>query len=97
MTWMGQHEWLHRKQKGACYYCNRQMLLPTPETHRSDRMGGLRCTIDHKIPRARGGSNRPANKVAACDLCNQRKGLWTETEFKLHVDANVILWLREVC
>lgn len=31
-------------------------------------------TVDHIIPRARGGDNNPANLVAACKPCNGKKG-----------------------
>ncbi len=31
-------------------------------------------TVDHVVPKSKGGSNRPANKVAACEKCNQLKG-----------------------
>jgi hypothetical protein len=35
---------------------------------------GVPLEIEHVVPRARGGSNRPSNLVAACVPCNQRKG-----------------------
>lgn len=43
---------------------------------------GYRChwcgqaanTVDHLIPRARGGTDDPANLVAACGTCNSRRG-----------------------
>ncbi len=31
-------------------------------------------TVDHVIPRSRGGSNRVTNLVACCQECNLRKG-----------------------
>ncbi len=36
--------------------------------------GGAATTVDHILPRSRGGRNTWANTVAACDGCNQRKG-----------------------
>jgi 5-methylcytosine-specific restriction endonuclease McrA len=36
--------------------------------------GGRADTIDHVVPRARGGANSWLNTVAACGGCNQYKG-----------------------
>jgi len=36
--------------------------------------GGHGSTIDHIVPRSRGGKNSWLNTVAACGGCNQRKG-----------------------
>jgi 5-methylcytosine-specific restriction endonuclease McrA len=40
---------------------------------------------DHRIPLARGGSNRIKNILAACRRCNARKHLLTEEEFRLRL------------
>jgi len=45
----------------ACVYCDE--TLP-PE----------KLTIDHVVPRSRGGSNRQTNMVLACYRCNHAKG-----------------------
>ncbi len=37
-------------------------------------------TIDHVLPRSRGGKNTWENVVAACSKCNSRKGSRTPTE-----------------
>lgn len=42
--------------------------------------GGRATTVDHVMPRARGGKNSWKNTVAACVPCNQRKGDRTLTE-----------------
>jgi len=36
--------------------------------------GGAGTTVDHILPRSRGGENTWLNTVAACHGCNQRKG-----------------------
>lgn len=41
---------------------------------------GKATTIDHVIPRSRGGTNRWDNTVAACSPCNGRKGNRTPEE-----------------
>ncbi|WP_229073767.1 HNH endonuclease [Actinoplanes sp. DH11] len=40
-------------------------------------------TIDHVLPRSRGGRNEWANTVAACGRCNNRKGNRTPAEARM--------------
>ncbi|GAA1865692.1 HNH endonuclease [Asanoa iriomotensis] len=42
--------------------------------------GGHATTVDHVLPRSRGGRNTWTNTIAACDGCNQRKGDRTPAE-----------------
>ena len=55
----------------ACQYCGRQ-------THE--------LTLDHVVPRHRGGSHTWDNLVTACKACNHRKGAKTldEARMRLH-------------
>ena len=48
--------------------------------HRCAYCGGPASTIDHVIPRSRGGHNTWLNTVAACGGCNQRKDDRTPAE-----------------
>ena len=50
-----------QRDRRECRYCG------SPE----------RLTIDHVVPRSFGGSNEPANLVAACVQCNSRKNART--------------------
>jgi 5-methylcytosine-specific restriction endonuclease McrA len=45
--------------------------------------GGHATTIDHVLPRSRGGGNSWLNTVAACGRCNQRKGDRTPSEARM--------------
>jgi 5-methylcytosine-specific restriction endonuclease McrA len=45
--------------------------------------GGAASTIDHVLPRSRGGRNEWANTVAACGRCNNRKGDRTPGEARM--------------
>ena len=45
--------------------------------------GGVASTIDHVLPRSRGGANTWLNTVAACGRCNQRKGDRTPSEARM--------------
>lgn len=42
---------------------------------------GVSFTLDHVMPRSRGGSSDPANLVPACRSCNSRKGARTPEEW----------------
>lgn len=49
-------------QQGRCLWCGRSF-------------GTLvRPTVDHLVPRLKGGPTTPANLVAACTTCNARRG-----------------------
>lgn len=56
-----------------CYYCNAQLsnnkTLPTYRT------------IDHFIPRSKGGGNDNDNKIICCRRCNKMKGDFMPLEF----------------
>ena len=54
-----------RRDNHTCQYCGRQ---------------GKGLTIDHVIPRSRGGDTSWENVVAACQSCNSRKGNRTPAE-----------------
>lgn len=73
-----------KRDKHKCGYCGR---------------GDLPLTIDHIIPKARGGSDTWENLVAACLPCNNRKGHRTpeEADLKLRVipyRPNHILFIK---
>jgi 5-methylcytosine-specific restriction endonuclease McrA len=51
----------------TCQYCNQQF-------------GKASLTIDHVVPRSRGGETRWDNVVTACGPCNRRKGDRTPEE-----------------
>jgi hypothetical protein len=50
----------------------------------------LRATLDHLLPRSRGGTNDARNLAAACGPCNRRKGDKTLAEFGREELAAVI-------
>ena len=51
-----------------CHYCGCTVLLL------AGRYKNLRATVDHIVPKAKGGSNRAENLITACEPCNQAKG-----------------------
>jgi 5-methylcytosine-specific restriction endonuclease McrA len=59
-------EYLLRKWQHQCVYCGvREVPLQ----------------VEHIIPKARGGTDRPSNLTIACEPCNLRKGKQTAAEF----------------
>jgi 5-methylcytosine-specific restriction endonuclease McrA len=61
---------IFRRDNFTCQYCG---------THTSE------LTIDHVIPRHLGGQHSWTNVVAACSLCNHRKGGRTLADAKMHL------------
>lgn len=59
-----------RRDEYRCQYCGRQIA---------------NLTVDHVVPRHRGGQHRWENLVAACPQCNRRKGGRTLEEARMHL------------
>jgi len=60
---------IYKRDKNTCQYCGAQSKL----------------TIDHVVPRCKGGGNTWDNMVVACSSCNTKKGdkLLEQTNMKL--------------
>ncbi|MEZ5092852.1 HNH endonuclease [Nocardioides sp.] len=71
--------WMYRPAP----YSRRGVLLR--DGHRCAYCGSRASTIDHVLPRSRGGAWTWANTVAACERCNHRKGNRTPTEAGLRL------------
>lgn len=73
-----------RAGQTACPFCCREMWFTDFETIPMflDRAGesayaerkGRVATLDHIVPRAKGGPNAPCNYTPMCDECNSEKG-----------------------
>ena len=55
------------RDQNQCQYCR-------------NKFSPGKLTIDHVVPKSRGGKNTWQNLVAACKKCNQRKGSRTSKE-----------------
>lgn len=64
------------KQAGLCAYCFQPMLL---EIEHLKQLAF--ATIDHKVPKSKGGRVTNANSVAACQKCNWAKQARDHDEF----------------
>lgn len=69
---------LYARDKGKCQYCLKDVGLHS-------------ATIDHIVPRARGGKNEWTNVALACGDCNWKKGdrLLENTDMVLHTTPTV--------
>ncbi|HZE71360.1 MAG TPA: HNH endonuclease, partial [Pyrinomonadaceae bacterium] len=61
---------LYMRDKFRCQYCG-------------DKKGAAELTLDHILPRSRGGDNSPVNIVTACVPCNNRKSNRTPDEARM--------------
>jgi 5-methylcytosine-specific restriction endonuclease McrA len=61
---------IYMRDKFRCQYCGEKKVV-----------GEL--TLDHILPRSRGGDNSPVNIVTACVQCNNRKGDRTPAEARM--------------
>jgi 5-methylcytosine-specific restriction endonuclease McrA len=77
-------KWLHPKTRlriydrdgWRCVWCTAQVERPTlPEDGLLVCSGDIRqASVDHVVPRSRGGSNDPSNLITACAQCNAKRG-----------------------
>ena len=58
---------IHRRDKNTCQYCGKFLESGS-------------ATIDHIIPKSRGGKNTWQNLVCSCESCNVKKGDSTPKE-----------------
>ena len=61
---------IYMRDKFRCQYCG-------------EKKGANELTLDHILPRSRGGDNSPVNIVAACIACNNRKSNRTPAEARM--------------
>ena len=61
---------IYLRDKFRCQYCGQKYVA-------------VELTLDHIVPRSRGGDNSPINIVTACLPCNNRKGDRTPGEARM--------------
>ncbi|MES2734607.1 MAG: HNH endonuclease [Bacteroidota bacterium] len=69
--------------------------------HRCQYCGmGEELTLDHVVPRSRGGQSKWDNLTTACKRCNSRKGDYTPEEARMHLTSkpfkpSFVMFLRD--
>lgn len=58
---------LYVEQNGKCRYCRRNLIII------GDRENPLYWTLEHIVPRRRGGTNHIGNLGLSCYQCNQEE------------------------
>lgn len=61
------------RERGRCYWCGVELFLITEGTDVTKIPLSKRATLDHVMPRSRGGSNKKNNLVTACHDCNNNR------------------------
>lgn len=68
-----------------CRYCGCNLHRITRHNRKLDFIPqsswSRRLTLDHLVPKSKGGTNRLTNLGLACATCNSRKGSMSEQEF----------------
>jgi 5-methylcytosine-specific restriction endonuclease McrA len=81
---------LHKKRQGRV--ANMRASIIARDRHRCQYCGEkstvFELTLDHIMPRSRGGATIPENLCAACKTCNQRKGDRTPEEARMPLLSN---------
>lgn len=71
------------EQDPRCFYCKCELTL-------------CESTIDHVVPKSKGGSNHVDNLVLCCKICNNKKGNMSKEEFlRKHVSFVPAKWRDE--
>ncbi len=79
MRWKDLRKYILRRDKYKCRYCGislkgRRIPDGCNCYEFEDPEHNVVKTVDHVIPRSRGGKNTKSNLVACCEWCNSRKG-----------------------
>ena len=75
--WLRKRMFVCMRDDSRCAYCETQVAF-------------ILGTVDHVLPRSRGGTNCESNLVWCCEPCNTAKGTMTGLEYvrSLHLGEN---------
>lgn len=72
------------KTNGRCWFCGERLLKPDPARHTPEQKRRW-YTVDHAIPRSRGGSSDASNLLPSCSACNGHKCDMTVEEYRIYL------------
>lgn len=75
-----QEDEMAKRERRSCHYCGVGMTKRGTKEPRS-------ATVDHIIPKSRGGNSSPINTVMCCRRCNGEKGNLTGVEYRAWIKA----------
>lgn len=78
---------IYLRDKYQCQYCSTKVTKRHPQTKKVLEVKDL--TLDHIVPKSRGGGGLPSNLVTSCKPCNQRKGDRTPDEAKMPLRTEI--------
>ena len=62
---------IYKRDGHRCVWCQAKV---TPKGLPEDFAMGVAATVDHVVPRSRGGTNAASNLITCCSACNARRG-----------------------
>lgn len=82
-SWITKHRRLaiYLRDNHKCAYCNK--------SHED-------LSLDHIVPKAKGGRNNNDNLITACGTCNKQKGTKSFAEYVGYLDAMLIANAQEI-
>lgn len=72
---------VHAREGGRCFYCGTEVNLDTVESLSTRAPDPRAATLDHIVPRSRGGCDAEGNVVLACRDCNHRRADMPAADF----------------
>lgn len=82
--WVQMYLW--HKCNGRCEYCRKRMTKQKGELTKDTD-----ATIDHIIPKSKGGNYHLENLALACYQCNRKKGSKRPDMFMAHMPVEKVL------
>lgn len=73
-----------------CHYCSGALFSTKDPMPYWPSEGRTIPTIDHKLPRSRGGTDALDNLVLACNKCNARKRNLTDEEYNDWLETHAV-------
>lgn len=78
---------IYARDKYQCQYCSTKLGRRSHDLGRLLELSDL--TLDHILPRSRGGQSFPSNLVTCCVPCNQRKANRTPEEARMPLRMDI--------